>query len=518
MATVTAAAPADREWTRLVTVIGFGLPVLVLAVVPPLQYPYWQWTALVLTTPVATWGAWPIHRAALRGLRRGDAGPDVVTALAVAWAYGWSLWAMFFAGAGTTEHTHPVELLAPRASVTAQIYFEVAVVVAGAGLALRRYLPRVEHHDPGEAFPPARTARWAGRWYGPVTLCLTGAATGFWCGAELPTVAVPAGLAVLAIAAPLAVTEAVPVAVAAGLRRAAATGVVVGEEAAPAAAAVDTIVLGRALLHRPVAVTGITVARGTAEGDALAVAAALAGHSPDARISALAGAAAFPPSVSDLAVDAAGSVRATTGARHVALGPPAALGVEVPDALGTPDLVVVWDGQVRAGFTVETGRHPGAAAVVAELRRLGLIPVLLTAADEADSLADGLDVDVVLPAAGPAAKVAVVRRLRADGHTVAVVAGPGAAHLEAADLPVAVGAPSVRGIGLPAGAPEALPGALRLARRITGTAEIGLAVALGAALVGLPVAAAGLIHPLLAAVVGPGVTAAVVLNALRLRR
>jgi len=518
----TPAPPVDREWDRLVAVTGFGLPVLMLAAVPAVQYPYWQWTALALATPVATCGAWPLYREALGGLRHGRVGPVTLTALAVVAAFGWSLWALLFGGAGATTHTHPLDLLAPRPADTAQFYLEVAALLVVATLALRRLVSGIPLQEPGDpSFPPARTARWAGRWYVPATLCLAGAAVGFWTGADIAATAVSAGLAVLAIAAPLAVELTVPVATAIGLRRAAELGVRIGDGAAAAAGSVDVVVLGRALLCTTPVVTAVVVAADTDEPDALAVAAALAAHSPDPRATALTGGAAFPPSISGITVDDKGTVRATTGARAVALGRPEALCQDLPAELGTPDLVVAWDGQVRAGFTVTTDRHPDAPDAVRALRALGLTPVLLTTApdEEAQALAEGLDIDLVLPDADPAGKVEVVRRLRADGHGVVVAAGPGAAHAVAADLPLAVGATDGSGgLGIAAGSPRDAATAVRLARRISGVSEGGLAIALGAALVGLPAAAAGLVHPLLAAAIGPAVTAFVVLNGLRLRR
>lgn len=516
-APVTTPAPVDREWERLVTVIGFGLPVLVLAVVPAVQYPYWQWTALALATPVVTWGAWPLHRDALAALGRGSVGADALTALAALAAYGWSVWALVAGGAGSATHTHPVELLSPQPAETAQIYFEVTVLVVGAALAIRRLrLPRVD--DP--AFPPERTARAVGRWYVPVTLCLAGAAIGFWAGADLPAKAVTAGLAVLAVAAPLAVGLAVPVALAAGLRRLVEQGVLVEDPAAIAAAgSVDSVVLGRALLCAPPAVTAVAIATGTEEADALAVAAALAAHSPDPAAAALTAGAAFTPSIGRVTV-VDGIVRGTTGARDVALGSPAALGLTVPAELGAPDTVVAWDGQVRAGFTIATGRHPEAPAAVVALRELGLTPVLLTAAgdDAARAIADGLAVDVVLPGAAPEGKAEVIRRLQDDGHGVAAVGDPlrSAAALAAGDLAVAVGGGGP--IGIPAGDPLAAARTVRLARRVVAVSEGSLAIAAGVPLLTLAAAAAGLLHPLLAAVVGPLLTLLVVANGLRLRR
>jgi Cu+-exporting ATPase len=522
MTTVSAPAPpVDREWDRLVAVTGFGVPVLVLAAVPAVQYPYWQWTALALTTPVATWGAWPLYGAALDGLRRGAVGPVTLGALAVAAAFGWSLWALLFGGAGATTHTHPLDLLAPRPAESAQFYLEVAALLVVATLALRRLMSGLPLDEPVDsASPPARTARWATRWYVPGTLCLAGAAVGFWSGADLAATAVSAGLAVLAIAAPLAVELTVPVASAIGLRRAAELGVHIGEGATSAAGSVDVVVLGRALLCTSPVRTSVAVVADTDEADATAVAAALAAHSPDPRATALIDAAAFLPSISGITVDDEGTVRATTGARAVALGRPADLGPDVPEQLGAPDLVIAWDGQVRAGFTVTTDRHPDAPEAVRALRALGLTPVLLTAApdDVAQALAAGLDIDLVLPDAGPTGKVEVVRRLRSDGHGVVVAAGPGAAHAGAADLPLVVGGAGNGGLGIAPDAPLAAATAVRLARRISGVSEGGLAIALGAALVGLPAAAAGLVHPLLAAAIGPAVTAFVVLNGLRLRR
>ncbi|MGI5130929.1 hypothetical protein ACQEVB_29275 [Pseudonocardia sp. CA-107938] len=504
------APPVDREWDRLVTVTGFGLPVLVLAVVPAVQYPFWQWTALALATPVATWGAWPIYRDVLADLRRGTVGAEAPAALAAAVAFAWSVWALLFGGAGAATHAHPLELLAPPSTGTAQIYLEVTVLLVLAALALRRFVP---------ATAPTGRRTWAGRWCAPATLCLAGAAAGFWTGADLGGNAVTAGLAVLAVAAPLAVDLAAPVAAAAALRRADELDVRLDASADAAAGAVDVVVLGRSLLCSPPAVGSVALVSGTGELDALAVAAALAAHSPLPQASALLGGATFPPSIAEVAVDGSGTVRASTGARSITLGRPDALDLAVPVELGAPDLVVAWDGQVRAGFTVAAQRHPDAVDAVGALRALGLTPVLLTSATDAEAqeLAAGLDIELVLPAAEEAGKVEVVRRLRADGHGVVVVAGPGAAHAAAADLPVTVGGSGTSGLGIPTGTPRAAATVVRLARRLSGVTEGSLAVAFGAALVGLPVAAAGLLHPLLAAGLGPAVTAFVVLNGLRLR-
>ena len=69
--------------------------------VPAAQFPGWQWVSLVLATPVATWGAWPFHRAAALNARHGTATMDTLVSVGVAAAYLWSLYALVFGGAET---------------------------------------------------------------------------------------------------------------------------------------------------------------------------------------------------------------------------------------------------------------------------------------------------------------------------------------------------------------------------------------------------------------------------------
>lgn len=77
-----------------------ALPVMVISMVPAWQFRGWQWVALALTTPVVVWGALPFHRATLTNLRHGTTTMDTLVSLGVLAAYGWSLWALFFGGAG----------------------------------------------------------------------------------------------------------------------------------------------------------------------------------------------------------------------------------------------------------------------------------------------------------------------------------------------------------------------------------------------------------------------------------
>ena len=105
-----------------------ALPVLLLSMVPALQFDYWQWVALVLATPVVTWGAWPFHRAAWTNARHGAVTMDTLVSIGVGAAYVWSLWALFIGDAGMTGMKMHFEWLA-QGSGAHEIYLETAAVV-----------------------------------------------------------------------------------------------------------------------------------------------------------------------------------------------------------------------------------------------------------------------------------------------------------------------------------------------------------------------------------------------------
>ena len=113
--------------TRLLVSAALAVPVLLLAMVPAWQFTHWPWVALVLTTPVAIWGAWPFHRAAWRSARHGGVGMDTLISVGVSAAYLWSLYALVFGDAGRPGMKMPFELL-PRSGGTA-LYLEVAAAV-----------------------------------------------------------------------------------------------------------------------------------------------------------------------------------------------------------------------------------------------------------------------------------------------------------------------------------------------------------------------------------------------------
>ncbi|MFM8351189.1 MAG: cation transporter, partial [Actinomycetales bacterium] len=85
---------------RLVVSAVLTVPVVLLAMIPALQFPSWQWVCLVLTTPVATWGAWPFYRAAWLNLRHRAVTMDTLVSLGVGAAFAWSVVALVFGDAG----------------------------------------------------------------------------------------------------------------------------------------------------------------------------------------------------------------------------------------------------------------------------------------------------------------------------------------------------------------------------------------------------------------------------------
>ncbi|MER8268808.1 heavy metal translocating P-type ATPase, partial [Streptomyces griseus] len=116
-----------------------ALPVVLLAMVPALQFDSWQWLSLVLAAPVVVWGGLPFHRAAWTNLRHGAATMDTLVSLGTLAAFGWSLWALFFGDAGMPGMRHGFDLTVARADAGSTIYLEVAAGVV-TFILLGRYL------------------------------------------------------------------------------------------------------------------------------------------------------------------------------------------------------------------------------------------------------------------------------------------------------------------------------------------------------------------------------------------
>lgn len=132
--TEDAVAPAiDRETSelrrRLVVSASLAAPVVLLSMIPALQFTNWQWMALTLAAPVVVWGAWPFHRAAAVNLRHGATTMDTLISVGVVAAFGWSLYALFFGTAGMPGMHMTFSLLSPANSGAGEIYLEVATAV-----------------------------------------------------------------------------------------------------------------------------------------------------------------------------------------------------------------------------------------------------------------------------------------------------------------------------------------------------------------------------------------------------
>ncbi|MGH3821911.1 MAG: heavy metal translocating P-type ATPase, partial [Pseudonocardiaceae bacterium] len=129
---------------RLTGSLVLAAPVIAMAMVPALQFTYWQWISLALAAPVVVWAAWPFHRVAWANLRRGAASMDTLISMGVLAAFAWSLYALLFGGAGTPGMTHPFELTVQRMSGQANIYLEVAAGVTMFILAGRYFETRAK--------------------------------------------------------------------------------------------------------------------------------------------------------------------------------------------------------------------------------------------------------------------------------------------------------------------------------------------------------------------------------------
>ena len=194
---------------------------------------------------------------------------------------------------------------------------------------------------------------------------------------------------------------------------------------------------------------------------------------------------------------------------------------------GRTAVLAAWDGEVRALLVVADTVKPTSAEAVASLKALGLRPVLLTGDNEATARAVAAEVgiDDVIAEVLPSGKAAVVQRLQAEGHVVAM-AGDGvndAPALAQADLGLSIGtgtdvAIEASDLTLVSGDLRAAADAIRLSRRTLRTIQQNLGWAFGYNLAALPLAAAGFLNPVIAGAAMALSSISVVVNALRLRR
>ncbi|SFT58204.1 Cu+-exporting ATPase [Geodermatophilus amargosae] len=127
---------------RLLISAVLTVPVVAMAMIPALQFTYWQWLSLTLAAPVVVWGAWPFHKAAWTNLRHGASTMDTLISMGTLAALAWSLYALFWGTAGEPGMTHPFELTIARTDGSGNIYLEVAAGVTTFILAGRYFEAR----------------------------------------------------------------------------------------------------------------------------------------------------------------------------------------------------------------------------------------------------------------------------------------------------------------------------------------------------------------------------------------
>lgn len=146
--------PAAKELRglkrRLVVAVVLATPVILLAMIPPLQFDYWQWVSFALATPVILWAGWPFHKATWVNLKHGAATMDTLITVGTSAAYLWSLYALFFGHAGEPGMRHGWSILNHAGDPMGDIYFEVAAGVVTFVLA-GRYFEKRSKQRAGDA-------------------------------------------------------------------------------------------------------------------------------------------------------------------------------------------------------------------------------------------------------------------------------------------------------------------------------------------------------------------------------
>ncbi|MET7556606.1 heavy metal translocating P-type ATPase [Streptomyces albidoflavus] len=432
------------------------------------------------------------------------------------------------------------------ATVNTGGHLTVEATRIGADTQLARMARLVEQAQNGKA-AVQRLADRVSAVFVPVVLVLAlGTLVGWLLATDDATAAFTAAVAVLIIACPCALGLATPTALLVGTGRGAQLGILIrGPEVLENTRRVDTVVLDKTgtLTTGRMELTEVLPAEGTDATELLRLAGALehASEHPIAR--AVASAAEerhgpLPP-VSGFASTSGLGVRGTVEGRQVAAGRPRLLaeaGMPLPEELeralaaaearGRTVVAVGWDGAVRGLLTLADALRETSAEAVRELRALGLTPVLLTGDNEAVAaeVARAVGIDRVVAGVLPEGKVAEVERLRAEGRTVAMV-GDGvndAAALATADLGLAMGtgtdaAIEAGDLTLVRGDLRAAGDAIRLSRRTLATIKGNLCWAFGYNVAALPLAAAGLLNPMIAGAAMAFSSVFVVTNSLRLK-
>ncbi|MEV5706161.1 cation-translocating P-type ATPase [Actinoallomurus sp. NPDC052274] len=139
-----------RARDRVIVLTVLTVPVLVLSMIPALQFRDWQWLCLALAAPTAAWGAWPFHRRAVAGLRHATATMDTLVSIGVLASFAWSVYALFLGGAGTPEMRMPFAWTATPEGASSHLYFEAATGVT-LFVSIGRYLEARARRRTGSA-------------------------------------------------------------------------------------------------------------------------------------------------------------------------------------------------------------------------------------------------------------------------------------------------------------------------------------------------------------------------------
>jgi len=632
---------ARRLLTRLLVAAVLTVPLVVLAMVPPLQFDGWEWVAAALATPVVLWAGSDFHRAAVLNARHLTATMDTLISIGTLAAWTWSVVALLaledahtyfevgaavttlvllgrFLEAGAKRRSSAairgllelgakearvlrggVEALVPVAEVRPGDLFVVRpgekiatdgvvedgtaaidqsmltgepipmeigpgdqvvgatvntsgrlVVRAtrvGAETALAQIAHLVEEAQSGKA-PVQRLADRVSSVFVPIVLGISLATLVGWLVLTGDgTAAFTASVAVLIIACPCALGLATPTALMVGTGRGAQLGIVIkGPEILERTRRVTTVVLDKTgtVTEGRMWVADVVPANGVERSEILRLAGAVEDASEHPVARAIAGRAREElgrlPAAERFSSRAGLGAEATVDGHSVVVGRPSLLasrGLALPAELvrrgdeaqaeGGTVVAVGWDGAVRGLVHVNDRLKPTSEEAVAELRSLGLEPVLLTGDNErtARSVAEAVGIEQVVANVLPHDKVAEVRRLQEAGKVVAMV-GDGvndAPALAQADLGLAVGtgadvAIEASDLTLVSGDLRAAADAIRLARRTLRTIEGNLFWAFTYNVAAIPLAAAGLLDPIVAAAAMALSSVFVVTNSLRLRR
>jgi Cu+-exporting ATPase len=422
------------------------------------------------------------------------------------------------------------------ATVNAGGMLTVVATKVGSDTALAQIAKLVTDAQSGKA-PVQRLADRISGVFVPIVIALAVGTLGFWLGTgESATFAFTAAVAVLIIACPCALGLATPVALMVGTGRGAQLGLLIkGPEVLESTRRVDTIVLDKTGTVTSGKMTLVDVIADDRD-EALKLVGSLESFSEHPIGRAIAAAVTEYGVVEDFANREGLGVEGVVDGRDVIAGRPA-LFEHLPEALdrarreaerqGRTAIVGGWDGQAKAVFVVSDTVKPTSAEAIARLRALGLRPVLLTGDNEttARAVAAEVGIDEVIAEVLPSGTADVIRRLQSEGRGVAMV-GDGvhdAPALAQADLGLAIGtgtdvAIEASDLTLVSGDLRAAADAIRLSRATLRTIKQNLAWAFGYNVAAIPLAAIGLLNPIIAGLAMALSSLSVVGNALRLRR